>query len=91
MKSQRHTDSTLPNIGPFLAALGGMPLAIKLVAQRAEPYDSLARYWEEWNQYAAGISLAANPQTRRQTDVGLAICRFFAALQPLDGSRAEAL
>ena len=50
-----------PHLGYFLRVLGGMPLAIKLVAQRAEPYQSLARYWEEWNERDSGIALAANP------------------------------
>ena len=54
--SQRDAD-----LAPFLEALGGMPLAIKLVAQRAEPYDSLARLWREWTAGPVGISLANDP------------------------------
>ena len=50
-----------PYLTPFLRVLGGMPLAIKLVAQRAEPYPTLARYWEEWNENESSIALVAIP------------------------------
>ncbi len=43
----------------FIVALGGIPLAIELVAYRASPHSSLAELWDEWER--RGIALASHP------------------------------
>ncbi len=48
-----------PNLGDFLRALGGIPLAIELVAHRAAPHDTLTELWAEWQRL--GAALAARP------------------------------
>ena len=48
-----------PNLGDFLRALGGIPLAIELVAHRAAPHETLAELWAEWQHL--GAALAARP------------------------------
>lgn len=45
-----------PHLALFLADLGGMPLAIELVALRAAPRQRLAELWREWT--ALGTTLA---------------------------------
>ena len=47
------------HLGSFLRELGGVPLAIELVAQRAAGYTSLHELWEEWGR--RGIALAEAP------------------------------
>jgi tetratricopeptide (TPR) repeat protein len=48
-----------PHLAPFLEALGGIPLAIELVAYRAEGDTTLAELWQEWRRL--GGALAARP------------------------------
>lgn len=48
-----------PNLGDFLRSLGGIPLAIVLVAHRAAAHDTLAELWVEWQR--VGAALAARP------------------------------
>ena len=43
----------------FLEALGGVPLAVQLVAQRAAGESSLRELWEDWQRH--GIELATDP------------------------------
>lgn len=48
-----------PHLNPLLAELAGIPLAIKLVAYRAAPHDTLEDLWDEWRE--RGIALATRP------------------------------
>jgi tetratricopeptide (TPR) repeat protein len=48
-----------PHLPEFLAALGGVPLAVELVALRAAADASLRELWAEWQQ--RGLVLAAHP------------------------------
>ena len=43
----------------FLDALGGVPLAVELVAKRAAPHTSLAGLWDDWQR--RGVQLARHP------------------------------
>lgn len=53
---QVHKDTVFDN---FLTALGGLPLAIELVARRVHGRASLAPLWAEWNR--VGAELARHP------------------------------
>jgi len=48
-----------PHLAPFLRDLGGVPLAIELVALRAAPHDTLAELWDDWQR--RGVELAKDP------------------------------
>ncbi len=48
-----------PHLAPFLHALGGVPLAIELLALRTAPHAALAELWEEWQR--RGVALAQDP------------------------------
>jgi tetratricopeptide (TPR) repeat protein len=48
-----------PQLDPFLRELGGVPLAIELVAYRAAPHDALGELWDEWQR--RGVALATHP------------------------------
>lgn len=48
-----------PALNDFLTALGGLPLAIELVARRAHGRTSLAPLWAEWGRI--GTELARHP------------------------------
>ncbi len=48
-----------PHLEPFLRELGGVPLAIELVALRAAPLASLAELWSQWQRL--GTTLATDP------------------------------
>jgi len=48
-----------PHLVPFLRELGGVPLAIELVALRAAPHDTLAELWGDWQR--RGVELATDP------------------------------
>jgi tetratricopeptide (TPR) repeat protein len=48
-----------PHLAPLLRELGGVPLAIELVALRATPHDSLAELWDDWQR--RGVELAKDP------------------------------
>jgi tetratricopeptide (TPR) repeat protein len=48
-----------PHLAPFLHELGGVPLAIELVALRAAPHDTLAELWDDWRRL--GVELATDP------------------------------
>ena len=48
-----------PHLRVLLRELGGMPLAIRLVAQRAAGFSSLNDLWAEWRRQ--GTELAADP------------------------------
>jgi tetratricopeptide (TPR) repeat protein len=48
-----------PHLLPLLDGLGGVPLAIELLAYRAAPYESLEDLWVEWKE--RGTSLARLP------------------------------
>jgi tetratricopeptide (TPR) repeat protein len=47
------------HLGSFLTALGGVPLAVELVAMRAAGDTPLAELWSEWQRL--GIELAEHP------------------------------
>lgn len=49
-----------PDLGNFITALGGIPLAIALVARRAHGFTSLAPIWKEWLRI--GSELAKHPR-----------------------------
>jgi hypothetical protein len=48
-----------PHLAPFLRELGGVPLAIELLALRAAPHDALAELWDDWQR--RGVELAKDP------------------------------
>ena len=48
-----------PHLAPFLRELGGVPLAIELVALRAAPHDTLDELWDDWRRL--GVELATDP------------------------------
>jgi hypothetical protein len=48
-----------PHLEPFLLELGGVPLAIELVALRAAPHNTLADLWSDWQRL--GVELARDP------------------------------
>lgn len=58
-----------PDLAPFLAELGGVPLAIELVGRRAEPLDRLTGLWRDWQR--RGTELARDPDLpeERRTSV----------------------
>jgi tetratricopeptide (TPR) repeat protein len=47
------------HLAPFLRELGGVPLAIELLALHAAPHEALAELWEEWQR--RGVELAQDP------------------------------
>ena len=55
----RHVSPRDPALRPLLRDLGGVPLAIELVATRAAPHSSLDDVWAEWQR--RGIVLATHP------------------------------
>lgn len=55
----RHIDPCDPALRPLLRDLGGVPLAIELIAIRAAPHSFLGDIWEEWQR--RGIVLATHP------------------------------
>ena len=48
-----------PDLSPFLRELGGVPLAIELIAYRATAHSSLHDLWREWVR--RGIEIAIDP------------------------------
>lgn len=48
-----------PVLRHLLCDLGGLPLAIELMATRAAPYNSLDDIWAEWGRH--GIAMATHP------------------------------
>lgn len=58
-----------PYLAQFTEALGGVPLAIELVASRAWTADNLADLWAEWRK--VGTRLAARPDFRRTRKTSL--------------------
>jgi tetratricopeptide (TPR) repeat protein len=48
-----------PYLAPLLHDLGGMPLAIQLVALLAAPHDTMAELWDDWQRQ--GVGLATDP------------------------------
>lgn len=48
-----------PHLLPLVRELGGMPLAIRLVAQRSAGLPRLEELWEEWQRQ--GVKLATDP------------------------------
>ena len=85
-----------PHLESFLHELGGVPLAIELLALRAAPLDTLAELWGEWQRL--GVALARDPdlpegrttslsrsinlswQSSRLHDEGRALFRLLGAL-----------
>ena len=51
-----------PHLDPLIDALGGLPLAITLVARQAAPGTSLKLVWEEYQRI--GADLACDPRAR---------------------------
>jgi hypothetical protein len=62
-----------PHLAPLMEQLSCMPLAIRLVAQRAAGLKSLEGLWAEWQRQ--GVALATDPDRAagRLTDVGRSI------------------
>ncbi len=59
-----------PNLQNFIAALGGVPLALELVAKRVGARDTLAESWAEWQRL--GTTLAARLRDGRVRNDSLA-------------------
>ena len=53
----RYISARDPHLDPFLRELDGIPLAIKLVAYRAAPQESLFELWEEWRRRGVVLPL----------------------------------
>lgn len=45
-----------PDVDDLIGALGGIPLAINLVARRAEARDSLAPLWRRWQEIGSDLA-----------------------------------
>jgi tetratricopeptide (TPR) repeat protein len=58
-----------PNLIPFLQALGGVPLAIYLVARLAAPFGDLAELWEEYQRRGPELARHAHLPEGRLTSV----------------------
>jgi len=41
------------HLAPLLAELGGIPLAVELMARQAEPDENLTRIWADWQRFGA--------------------------------------
>lgn len=61
-----HKDS---NLGNFIDALGGIPLAIELVARRAHGRNSLAPLWREWLRIGADFAIHPDFEAERLTSL----------------------
>jgi tetratricopeptide (TPR) repeat protein len=59
-----------PHLELFLDELGGVPLAIELVALRAAPHDALAELWDDWQRL--GVALARDPDLPESRTTSLA-------------------
>jgi tetratricopeptide (TPR) repeat protein len=60
---------TDPILSDFMAALGGLPLAIELVARRAHGRASLTPLWEEWARIGAELARHPDFAEGRQTSL----------------------
>jgi tetratricopeptide (TPR) repeat protein len=62
-----------PHLDRFIAALGGVPLAIELIARRAHSRSDLSILWKEWNK--VGTELAVHPDfaSNRLTSLPISI------------------
>ncbi|WP_237151519.1 tetratricopeptide repeat protein [Oryzibacter oryziterrae] len=58
---------------PLLDELGGVPLAIELVAYRATPYDSLEDLWDEWKDRGTALARLPNAPEGRLTSIDRSI------------------
>lgn len=74
-----------PGLDDFISALGGIPLAIDLVARRAHGRDSLALLWQEWTRI--GVEFAKRPGAKpgRLTSLPHSIELSLAPLRSPDG------
>lgn len=58
-----------PDLENFLDALGGLPLAIKLVARRAHGRSNLAPLWREWTKLGADFAADPDREMERLTSL----------------------
>ena len=58
-----------PNLTPFLQALGGIPLAIYLIARLAEPFADLAELWDDYRRRGPELARHAHLPPDRLTSV----------------------
>ncbi len=66
-------EPTDPHLPRFLAALGGVPLAICLTARRAARHATLAALWADWKRLGPAVSVWANTDLHRLTSVPASI------------------
>ena len=62
-----------PNLDNFTYALGGVPLAIQLVARRAFGRRSLAPLWREWNRIGARLAEKISGNADKSTSLFISI------------------
>lgn len=75
-----------PHLNDFIRELGGIPLAIDLVARRAHGCDSLAPLWREWNRIGADFATRPGFEPARLTSLSHSIELSLNPLRSPDGT-----
>jgi tetratricopeptide (TPR) repeat protein len=56
-----------PHLGPLLKELGGVPLAVELVAYQSAPHDTLAAVYREWQRVGTALAQRRGVEPSRLT------------------------
>lgn len=69
------------HLDPLLAELGGVPLAVELVAMQAAPHDTLAALYEEWQRVGIALAERRSIEPSRLTSLERSLELSFASAQ----------
>lgn len=76
-----------PHLAPLLADLGGVPLAIELVAMQAAPHDTLAALHAEWQRAGTALARRRGVEPSRLTSLEKSLELSFASPRLTDAGR----
>ena len=62
-----------PHLNDFMRELGGLPLAIQLVARRAHGQASLSLLWREWQRIGVRLAVSSNSELTRFSSLSCSI------------------
>jgi tetratricopeptide (TPR) repeat protein len=81
-----------PDLDPLLALLGGVPIAIELVAQLAAPHDSLHAIRTEWDRVGSALATRRGMDPSRLTSLEVSLeLSFQSARLGVSGRRLFAI
>ncbi len=76
-----------PHLAPLLKVLGGVPIAIELVAQQAAAHDTLAAIREEWDRVGIALAKRSGIEASRLTSLEISLELSFLSTRLNDHGR----